>query len=340
MFTSRSLALSTIVAGLVSVASAACTEGAYQCVSPGVLPDFTLCAGGTNYALTCGPGTVCYPSGNSIICNLPSTASATTTSSSVPTTRSKTTTTTKTTTTKTTTTKPTTKTSTTPVKSTTTTTTTTATTPTTTPTNTPSSGNLAITYDQFNCIFTQLNGTLPYERFTGLVSTFNDEPWVTDPHKLAIFLGEIDHESDGLTALREYCSLPGANPSCLTDFDGQGWPCGSTTPVAGQHYYGRGFIQLTWVCNYAAAGQALGLDLVNNPSLVETNVTVAWQTTKWFWDFNNIAAASGFANATQIINPIECDQGAGTNANQQARIARYNTVIKCMGLVDPLPKEC
>lgn len=32
-------------------------------------------------------------------------------------------------------------------------------------------------------------------------------------------------------------------------------------------YFGRGFIQLTWDYNYQAAGDALGLDLINNPDL-------------------------------------------------------------------------
>lgn len=34
---------------------------------------------------------------------------------------------------------------------------------------------------------------------------------------------------------------------------------------SGHRYYGRGFIQLTFKKNYAAAGDKLGIDLVNNP---------------------------------------------------------------------------
>lgn len=35
--------------------------------------------------------------------------------------------------------------------------------------------------------------------------------------------------------------------------------------------------------SYAQAGAALGLDLLNNPGLVSTNASVAFQTALWFW---------------------------------------------------------
>lgn len=34
-----------------------------------------------------------------------------------------------------------------------------------------------------------------------------------------------------------------------------------------QLYYGRGYVQLTWLSNYRAAGRKLGLDLAGNPAL-------------------------------------------------------------------------
>lgn len=39
-------------------------------------------------------------------------------------------------------------------------------------------------------------------------------------------------------------------------------------PVTGQRYYGRGFVQLTWRENYVKTGDALGVDLENNPDLM------------------------------------------------------------------------
>lgn len=50
-------------------------------------------------------------------------------------------------------------------------------------------------------------------------------------------------------------------------------------------YYGRGYIQLTWIFNYYRASYDLfGNDiLVKEPQRVATDLQLAWQTTFWFW---------------------------------------------------------
>ena len=55
-------------------------------------------------------------------------------------------------------------------------------------------------------------------------------------------------------------------------------------PAGHDAYYGRGAIMLSWNFNYKAAGDALGLDLLNNPWLVETDPAVAWMTALWYWN--------------------------------------------------------
>ena len=37
--------------------------------------------------------------------------------------------------------------------------------------------------------------------------------------------------------------------------------------IDGRVYYGRGYVQLTWLSNYKTMGKLLGVDLVKNPSL-------------------------------------------------------------------------
>lgn len=75
---------------------------------------------------------------------------------------------------------------------------------------------------------------------------------------------------------------------------------GNDMPGDGTKYKGRGYIQLTGKYNYTKAGQALGLDLVNHPELVE-KPEVAAKVAVWFWqnrvqpkvdNFNDTAAAT------------------------------------------------
>jgi len=56
------------------------------------------------------------------------------------------------------------------------------------------------------------------------------------------------------------------------------WPSG---------YYGRGFIQLTWRDNYAAAGKAIGADLLANPDHAAIP-SVAAHVAAWFFKANKI----------------------------------------------------
>lgn len=49
-----------------------------------------------------------------------------------------------------------------------------------------------------------------------------------------------------------------------------------------QGYWGRGLIQLTWLGNYSRCGDALGVDLVNNPDLLLTPKYAALSAA-WFW---------------------------------------------------------
>ena len=60
---------------------------------------------------------------------------------------------------------------------------------------------------------------------------------------------------------------------------GKGYPYGSKLDMGGgpnkrvaystpdKLFYGRGFVQLTWLCNYRAFARLLNLDLVNRPEL-------------------------------------------------------------------------
>ncbi len=48
---------------------------------------------------------------------------------------------------------------------------------------------------------------------------------------------------------------------------GAGHPYGVPDPNTGQTYYGRGYVQLTWLGNYQTFGNRLGMNLVQQPEL-------------------------------------------------------------------------
>jgi hypothetical protein len=107
---------------------------------------------------------------------------------------------------------------------------------------------------------------------------------------------------------------------------------------SGRLYYGRGWFQLSWPCNYHAAGQALGVDLLSNPDLVEQQQDLAVKTAIWFYNSNNMAGPAkqgDFAATTRIINgALECNGGSGTS-NQMSRVATYRRIRHCFGLGEP-----
>jgi len=72
----------------------------------------------------------------------------------------------------------------------------------------------------------------------------------------------------------------------------------------GFKYRGRGLIQLTGKDNYRACGEALGVDLVEDPDLVSSPQYAALSA-GWFWDknkLNQFADANDMTALTKRIN--------------------------------------
>lgn len=154
---------------------------------------------------------------------------------------------------------------------------------------------------------------------------------ITSPVRLAAFLAQVGHESGGLTRLVENLNynaqgLANTWPSRFKDSNGQpsalanqiarkpelianavyGGRLGNG-PVAsgdGWRYRGRGLIQLTGKANYKEAGEALGVDLVANPELLE-QPELACLVAAWSWKehgLNELADAGKFEVITKRIN--------------------------------------
>ena len=79
------------------------------------------------------------------------------------------------------------------------------------------------------------------------------------------------------------------------------------TPEAdgdGQKYRGRGLIQITGHDNYERCGEALGLDLLSRPELLELPQHAA-ASAAWFWQqkgLNTLADRGDFETITRKIN--------------------------------------
>ncbi|WP_095067948.1 glycoside hydrolase family 19 protein [Pseudomonas sp. Irchel 3A18] len=121
--------------------------------------------------------------------------------------------------------------------------------------------------------------------------------------RIAAFIAQIGHESGQLRYVREL-----GNDAYLSKYDtGRLAANLGNTPEAdgdGQLYRGRGLIQVTGRANYVACGEALGLDLLKRPELLEQPGHAA-MSAAWFWDrarLNALADRGDFLLITRRIN--------------------------------------
>lgn len=69
-------------------------------------------------------------------------------------------------------------------------------------------------------------------------------------------------------------------------------------------FKGRGLIQITGRNNYHECGKALGVDLITNPELLETN-DLACRSAAWFWasrGLNDLADKGDYIRICRRIN--------------------------------------
>ena len=141
--------------------------------------------------------------------------------------------------------------------------------------------------------------------------------------RIAAFIAQIGHESGQFRYVREL-----GNDQYLSKYDtGTLAKRLGNTPEAdgdGQKYRGRGLIQITGRANYMMCGEALALDLINHPELLE-NPQHACMSAAWFWasrGLNTLADAGQFDTITRRING-----GQNGAADRQALYARALKVL-------------
>ncbi len=179
----------------------------------------------------------------------------------------------------------------------------------------------------------------------------------TNKRELAAFFAHIAHETrngengrynDGLMLLHENnTTLPYIAPS-------DAYP-----PVAGQKYYGRGPMQLSYNGNYGYASDCIMGDkgiLLRNPELIDTDPVLAFETAVYFWmtpqtykpSAHNVMTGKwqpstadkaanrtpGFGMTINIVNgEVECNHG-GNQVNMKERIGYYQFFLSKLGVAD------
>jgi len=153
---------------------------------------------------------------------------------------------------------------------------------------------------------------------------------ISTRQEAAMALTQFLHESDGLRARREYaCEFTG----CPGSYETPG------CDIAGQRYFGRGYIQLTW-CGYNYLPFSLdyfGDDRLRyDPDAVARDDSLAWNSAFWFWRIN-VHSAPGvqqgqFGSTTRAINGnLECNNPGGHSIARH-RFEMYGRVRAAWGL--------
>jgi predicted chitinase len=194
-------------------------------------------------------------------------------------------------------------------------------------------GGFVVSQAQFNQMFPNRNSFYTY---SGLVAALSSYPGfattggaTVEAQEAAAFLANVDHETGGLVYINE---IDQSGDYCASE--SYGCPAGTYA------YYGRGPIQISWNFNYEAAGQALGVDLLDNPNLVSTNAAISWETGLWYWDTGTgggsmtshqaMVSGAGFGDTIRAINDIECN--GGDTAEMQDRVNDYEAFTAILGV--------
>ncbi|HEF4758236.1 TPA: glycoside hydrolase family 19 protein [Pseudomonas putida] len=137
--------------------------------------------------------------------------------------------------------------------------------------------------------------------FVPVLNTAMQRYQIVGSKRVAAFISQIGHESGQLVYVREIWG-PTPTPT-QAKYEGRA-DLGNTVEGDGSKYRGRGLIQITGRANYAACGEALGVDLVNHPELLELPQHAA-MSAAWFWatkGLNTLADAGDFEKITRRVN--------------------------------------
>jgi len=168
----------------------------------------------------------------------------------------------------------------------------------------------------------ELSKIVPYtkERIPDIIGPLNEAMYtygISDSTiREAMFVAQIAHESGSFRYVKEIASGEA--------YEGRA-DLGNVERGDGVRFKGRGYIQVTGRANYKACGEALGLDLIEHPELLETTAN-ACRSAAWFWymkGLNELADKGDFLAITKRIN-------GGTNGWKE-RMAFFDRAKQVLG---------
>jgi putative chitinase len=121
--------------------------------------------------------------------------------------------------------------------------------------------------------------------------------------RVANFLGQAAHESDGFKTLHEYWGPTAAQKK----YEGRK-DLGNVNKGDGSLFRGRGIFQVTGRANYETIGKAIGVDLITDPNVAATG-KVSVLTACEYWDSHKLNDLADHDDVTAITKKIN----GGTN---------------------------
>ena len=169
---------------------------------------------------------------------------------------------------------------------------------------------------------------------------------INTPHRIAAFIAQCSHESNGFTALKENLNYRAVTlckvfPKYFTEAAAEHF-AGQQESIAnrvyanrmgngpeesgdGYRYCGRGLIQLTGKDNYQNFADSLEMNIEEVPDYLGT-FEGAVQSACWFWENNNL---NQFADAGDILTLTKRING-GT-IGLEDRIKHYEHALHVLG---------
>lgn len=171
---------------------------------------------------------------------------------------------------------------------------------------------MKITVEQLTQIIGKPNTA---KRFIEPLNVCLEKYEINTPARIVHFLAQILHESG--------CFLYNKEIASGKAYEGRK-DLGNINVGDGVLFKGRSFIQITGRSNYKLISEALGVDFVANPVLLESD-QYAFLGAGWFWNtkkLNKYADVDDFLTITKRIN-------GGTNGLED----RKNWLMKCKAVI-------